>query len=198
MTQDFMNMVSSGLKRSTDNWGTGMILQHPVTQKVLLAKRTDTGEYGTPGGKVEYSESPKDGVLRETLEESGVIVKDMVCYGNNLHSAPNGRNWVDFLFYSNSFDDSNLHNQETEMEPFSWYTVEEALSLNLFPPSRAGLELAVQEGLLNNSATGDYIKFVECPVSASAVSDSYPCQYSWVEPQQTYEGKLVSPWIYWD
>ena len=199
MTQDFINMVNNGVKRSTDNWGTGMILQHPITKKILLAKRTDTGEYGTPGGKVEYQESPKDGVLRETLEESNIPVKDMICYGNNLHVAPNGKNWVDFLFYSDSFDDSNIQNQETEMEEFNWYDVDEALNLNLFPPSRTGLELAVKAGLLNNTAdTSNYISYIDCPVSATAVSDSYPCQYSYCEPQQTYEGKLESPWIYWD
>ena len=198
MTQDFINLVNTGVKRSSDNWGTGIILQHPVTKKILLAKRTDTGEYGTPGGKVEYSESPKNGIIRECLEESNVKIKDMICYGNNLHTSPNGKNWVDFLFYSNSFDDSEIKNQETEMEEFNWYDVDEALKLNLFPPSRTGLEVALEEGLLNGTSTGDYISYVNCPTSASAVSDSYPCQYSYIEPQNTYEGQLMSPWIYWD
>ena len=197
MTQDFINMVNNGVKRSSDNWGTGIILQNPMTKKILLAKRTDTGEYGTPGGKVEYQESPKQGVIRECKEESNVTIKDMICYGNNLHVAPNGKNWVDFLFYSNAFDDSNIKNQETEMEPFDWYSVDEALSMNLFPPSRTGLELAISAGVLDG-VTDNFIKFVDCPTTASAVSDSYPCQYSYCEPEQTFEGKLVSPWIYWD
>ena len=195
MTKDFINLVNNGVKRSTDNWGTGVILQHPETGKILLAKRTDTGEYGSPGGKVENSESPSQGVVRECLEESNVKIKDMYCYGNNLHTSPNGKNWVDFLFYSNSFDDTNIQNQETEMEPFDWFDVHQALNLNLFPPTRTALEMALECGLLNNDG---YIPYMTCPTSASAVSDSYPCQYSYVEPEQTYEGKLTSPWIYWD
>ena len=199
ITSDFIDMVNNGVKRSSDNWGTGIILQHPQTGKILLAKRTDTGEYGTPGGKVEYQESPKDGVLRECLEESNIKVNDMLCYGNNLHTAPNGKNWVDFLFYSNSFDDSNIQNQPSEMEPFSWYSIEDALNLNLFPPSRTGLEIAIENGILNSQADEtNYIKYVNCPTSASSIMDSPACQYSYQELEQTYEGKLISPWIYWD
>ena len=199
MTQDFINLVNNGVKRSSDNWGTGIILQHPVTKKILLAKRTDTGEYGSPGGKVEYQESPYNGILRETLEESNVKIKDMICYGNNLHTSPNGKNWVDFLFYSNSFDDSEIKNQESEMEEFNWYDINDALKLNLFPPSRTGLELAIDAGLVDStSATDNYISYVDCPTSATEVMDSPHCQYSYCEPEQTYEGQLTSPWIYWD
>ena len=178
LTKDFYDMVENGVKRSSDNWGTGIILQHPTTGKILLAKRTDTGQYATPGGKVEYKESPKEGIIRECKEESNVDIKDMIVYGNNLHTAPNGKNWVDFLFYSNSFDDSNIKNQETEMEPFGWFSLEDALNLNLFPPSRVGLEIAIHEGIVNQTSdpSSNYVKYVNAPTSALSIMDSPPCQ----------------------
>lgn len=43
--------------------------------EVLVAKRLSKimhGYYGTPGGKVDEGESPKDGCLREVYEETGI------------------------------------------------------------------------------------------------------------------------------
>lgn len=194
---DFYNLVTNGFKHSNDNWGTGVILQHPQTKKILLARRTDGNkEYASPGGKVEYSESPMEGILRECKEESNVSIHDMCCYDFRTHSSSNGKNWVDFLFYSNSFDDSSIKNQETEMEPFEWFSVEDALNLDLFPPTKAALERAVELGLLESeSFTGNYIDFMNCPTSASEIMDSCCCAYSYQEPEQiftTHQG------LYWD
>lgn len=178
---DFYDLVVNGVKHSTDNWGTGVILQHPQTKKILLAKRTDTKEYASPGGKAEYQESPRDGILRECKEESNVTIHNMVCYDFRTHSSPNGKNWVDFLFYSNDFDDSNIRNQESEMEPFEWFTPEEALQLNLFPPTKASLIRAIELGLVDGTCEeSNYIPFVECPTSGFAAKDSCCCAYSYL------------------
>ena len=207
MTNDFKSLVVNGVKHSTDNWGTGVILHDPTTNCILLAKRTDTGTYGTPGGKVEMGESPRDGVLRECMEESNVKINSMICYGDNLHTSPYGKNWVDFLFYSNDFDASALKNQESEMEEWSWVPVSEAFGMDLFPPSRTGLEMAIDQGIMTNvnPAVVDisdtvqnplhYIPFVECPTSASQIMDSPPCQYSYVEPEQIF---TTHQWLSWD
>ena len=196
ITQDLVDMVNNGVKSSSDNWGTGLIVQDPVTGKILLAKRTDTGTYGGPGGKVETGEAPKDGVLRECMEESNVIVNSMSFYGINLHDSPNRKNWVDFLFYTNDFDASLLQNQESEMEPFDWYDVDVALQMDLFPPTRQGLEIAIENGLLTlNSNPSNVIPFVECPTSASQIMDSPHCQYSYEEPEHIF---TTHQWLYWD
>lgn len=196
--RDFYDLVTTGVKHSGDNWGTGVILQHPITQKILLARRTD-GEklYASPGGKVEYKESPKEGILRECKEESNVQIKDMYCYDFRTHSSPNGKNWVDFLFYSDNFDDSDIRNQPTEMEEFDWYSLEEALRLPLFPPTKAAIDSAIAIGLIGSESVDSdkFIPFVDCPLSASAVQDSYPCAYSYIEPEAifTQRGQLM-PW----
>ena len=196
--KDFYDLVTNGFKHSNDNWGTGVILQHPITKKILLARRTDGNkEYASPGGKVEYSESPKDGILRECKEESNVTIHDMCCYDFRTHSSSNGKNWVDFLFYSNNFDDSNIKNQETEMEPFDWFDVDEALKLNLFPPTKASIERACELGLLSDTCSKEnYIPFVDCPTSPSEVVDSCCCAYSYQEPDQIFTTNNQG--LYWD
>lgn len=197
--KDFYDLVNNGVKRSSDNWGTGVILQHPVTNKILLARRTDGDkQYASPGGKVEYQESPKEGILRECREESNVTIKDMCCYDFRTHSSPNGKNWVDFLFYSNNFDDSDIHNQPSEMEEFSWFNVEDALNLDLFPPTKAALKRAVELGLTAGSCDEqNYIPFVDCPSTPSAVQDSCCCAYSFVEPEKIFD-KGDAPYLPWD
>lgn len=192
---DFRDLVANGFKHSTDNWGTGVILQHPQTGKILLARRTDTKTFASPGGKVEYGESPLAGIHRECKEESNVTLNDVSCYDFRTHSSPNGKNWVDFLFYSNNFDDSDIRNQESEMGQFDWYTPEEAMSMDLFPPTKAALERAQERGLLGGTCSEDnYIKFVECPSSASAVQDSCCCAYSFEEPEQVFITNQLFPW----
>ena len=195
--KDFIDLVTNGFKHSNDNWGTGVILQHPHTKKILLARRTDGDkQFASPGGKVEYSECPRDGILRECKEESNVTINDMCCYDFRTHSSPtNGKNWVDFLFYSNNFDDSNIKNQESEMGEFQWYDIDEALKLDLFPPTRAALERACELGLVNgNCDESNYIPFVNCPTSGFAVKDSCCCAYSYKEPEQIFTTHQALPW----
>lgn len=41
--------------------------------KILLGKRTDTGQWATPGGKVEPHETHEEGALRELREEANIV-----------------------------------------------------------------------------------------------------------------------------
>ena len=43
--------------------------------RVLLNRRTDTGDWATIGGTVEPDEQPADATIREVLEETGVAVE---------------------------------------------------------------------------------------------------------------------------
>lgn len=197
MNSDLHNLANSDLVHYTDNWGTGVILQNPETGKILLAKRVDTHTYGTPGGKVEYLESPKLGVIRECKEESNIDINDMFCYNTLPHTSPTGKDWVSFLFYSNNFDDSDIKNQKTEMEDWNWYTPDEALQLDLFPPTLESIKQAKELGLLDGNTDG-FIPFVQCPKSATTASIGSPCEYSLIPNDPVFEPKLTSPWIVWD
>ncbi|CAM5252807.1 NUDIX hydrolase [Streptomyces avidinii] len=43
--------------------------------RVLLQRRTDNGKWALPGGKMELGESIGDCAVRETLEETGIVVE---------------------------------------------------------------------------------------------------------------------------
>ncbi|GAA3120880.1 NUDIX hydrolase [Streptosporangium carneum] len=48
---------------------------------VLAIKRRDDGRWVPPGGVVELDESPEEAVVREVLEETGVMIKPEVLTG---------------------------------------------------------------------------------------------------------------------
>lgn len=145
---EIYNLLVNSKQTSGNNWGVGVILYNPITKKILLAKRTDTKDYCTPGGKVEIGESPVRGITRETHEESNVKLNALRFLGYRCHTAGNNKNWVSFMFLSTDFDCSKVKNQETEVESWEWYTVEEALTMDLFEPTKVSLELAIQVGAI--------------------------------------------------
>lgn len=150
MDNDALQLVTTASMKSGNNWGTGVICYNPVTQKILMAKRTDTHNWCTAGGKVEVGESPLQGVTRECLEESNVLLKDVIFYAYGAHTSENGKNWVSFMFLSTNFDDSDIKSQATEVEQWQWFSVQEALMMDLFPPTRKSIETAMDMGLFYN------------------------------------------------
>tara|TARA_B100000287_G_scaffold413082_1_gene444228 strand:+ start:52 stop:534 length:483 start_codon:yes stop_codon:yes gene_type:complete len=71
--------------------------------KFLLLKRfnePNKGKYVPVGGKLKQYESPKDGVIRETFEETGIIIKDPKFFGILTESSPTNYNWISFIFSS--------------------------------------------------------------------------------------------------
>lgn len=193
---DLENLVTTSCMKQGNNWGTGMLIIHPTTKKLLLGKRVDTHDYCSPGGKVEVGESPLQGVLRETKEESNIRVNSCKLYDYEMHTADNGKNWTSFMFLTDDFDDSELQNQESEVEPWGWYDVEEALSMDLFPPTRKSIERAIEAKLLDTDCESEnYIPFVECPTSGFMAKDSCCCAYSYEEPEQVF---TTHQGLYWD
>ena len=187
--KDFLRMVECGKMKSGNNWGTGIILVDSITGKIALAKRTDNGLWATPGGKVEIGETPKKGIIRETKEESNVTINSMICYDYSAHTAPNGKNWLSFMFLSNDFDASKMKNQASEMEPFQWFTVNEALQLDLFPASRKSIESAINLKLLevnsyvesNIDGNGYWPVMRNCKYEVNPhYSDDEVCSYSYI------------------
>ncbi|MBC1544938.1 NUDIX hydrolase [Listeria cossartiae] len=74
-----LNFVSGGLR---DKQG-----------RILLQKRTDKKVWGFPGGAIELGQSFEEAVIREYLEETGILVKvkSLVgIYSNYEDSYPNG------------------------------------------------------------------------------------------------------------
>lgn len=195
---DLLELVKNSQMKSGNNYGTGMLIVNPTDGKILLGKRTDTHNMCSPGGKVEIGESPLQGVIRETKEESNLDVKSAKFYDYEMHTADNGKNWVSFMFITTDFA-GDIKNQESEVEPWDWYTLDEALEMDLFPPTRKSIERAIEAGVLgdNTNTSGldpadpdgcpvegkmDYLQptfipFVDMPTSP--FEDTCNCAYSW-------------------
>ncbi len=54
--------------------GVGLII-HDDAGRIVLELRKDCGEWGLPGGKIDPGESASAAALRETLEETGLLVE---------------------------------------------------------------------------------------------------------------------------
>ena len=194
--KDLMNLVTNSAMKSGNNYGTGILLVHPETRKLLLARRTDTKNMCSPGGKCELGESPLTGILRETKEESNITINNIKFYDYEMHTADNGKNWTSFMFISDDFDYSDIQNQVSEVEPWDWYTVEEALNMELFPPTRKSIERALEAGVLSKDCPDtNYIEFVECPTSGFEAKDSCCCAYSFTPSEQVF---TTHQGLYWD
>jgi ADP-ribose pyrophosphatase YjhB (NUDIX family) len=142
-------------KKPGDNWGSGTILVNNQGQ-ILVGIRTDTRTWATPGGKVDNGENVITGAMREVKEESGLTVneKDMECYGvrveaynNKAGSGNNNKMWTSFLFICRRFT-GEVTPQTSEMSGWVWMTLEEINKLDMFPPSRKGLDEAIKQGLV--------------------------------------------------
>lgn len=194
--KDLIDLVCSSKMKTGGNYGTGMLIVDPVTQKLLLARRTDGNkQFASPGGKVEVGESPLQGVIRETLEESNVIVNKCTIYDYEMHTSENGKNWVSFMFITRDFDASNVINQPSEMEEFGWYDIEEVLQMDLFPPTRKSIERALEAGVIGKETIEhNYVPYLDMPTSASCVHDSCHCAYSYNEPEEIFSTHQSLPW----
>lgn len=87
--------IQEGLKR------TAVLCVLRNENDFLLLKRfkePNKNMYTPVGGKLEPYETPKNAALRETREETGIIVPDMRFCGVLTESSPTGYNWTSFVY----------------------------------------------------------------------------------------------------
>jgi 8-oxo-dGTP diphosphatase len=94
--------ISDYMRRLREKVGTDLIMMPGAAAlifndagEVLLQRRSDSGQWGLPGGAIDPGEEPADAIIREAFEETGLIVKPeriVGVYGgpDYLHTYPNG------------------------------------------------------------------------------------------------------------
>lgn len=82
---DFADSYLGQLRRSVGSQllltpGARVVIEDP-DGKILLQKRSDFGVWGLPGGNAEPKEAIEVTAIREVLEETGLLVADLVPFG---------------------------------------------------------------------------------------------------------------------
>jgi len=87
--------IQEGLKRTA----VLCVLRHGNDFLLLKRFKEPNKDMYTPvGGKLDPYETPKNAALRETREETGIIIPDMRFCGILIESSPTAYNWTSFVY----------------------------------------------------------------------------------------------------
>jgi len=105
------------------------------------------GKWNGLGGKFEAGETPEECAIREVLEESGLMVKDLKLKGFlSFPEFANNEDWYAFLFCANDYEGEIIDSPEGHLE---WIDNEQILSLPLWEGDRIFLPWLDQPGFFS-------------------------------------------------
>jgi 8-oxo-dGTP diphosphatase len=87
------------------------------------------GKWNGLGGKFEAGETPEECVIREVLEESGLLIRDPKLCGLLMFPGFKGNDWYVFVFTANDFSGELIDSPEGILE---WIPDDQVRSLNLW------------------------------------------------------------------
>lgn len=114
--------------------------------KILLAKRgkkviNESGLWETPGGKIEFGDTQVETLIREMNEEFGIEIEVLELTNVCDHILPNeGQHWLAPQYLAKHIKGEPKILEPEKCEEIGWYTIDEALNMNLTIPARVGLE----------------------------------------------------------
>lgn len=120
--------------------GTGIIL---VDNKgrILLACRTDNNEWCLPGGSLEVNETLTQCIVRETKEETNIIIDENRLYLNSAEAIlepiiKNGRKIfvVSISYWTDTYDDIDMSLDSREFTKYGWFSKNEISKLGRITP----------------------------------------------------------------
>lgn len=87
-----------------------------------ISRRDDPTKFGLPGGKLEPGELPAQAAVRETLEETGVIVNVCTEIFRREEKTSNGEVFYTYCYYADDWSGTPENSEEGIVK---WLTVEE-------------------------------------------------------------------------
>lgn len=101
------------------------------------------GYWDGVGGKIEPGETPKDAVIREVKEESGLNITDPDLKGVMIFRNIQGKDTIVFLFLATKFTGNII--EENDEGSMRWIDDDKILDLNLWPCDKLWLPLLDQD-----------------------------------------------------
>lgn len=124
--------------------GVGIII---IQQgKILMGKRSDSGQWGLAGGSIEAGETPKEAAIRELYEEFGLKVKYLNYLGKSFSpsnpfktkDSTDGCS-IDFFGEFTIMEKIKI-NINYEMTAYRWIPLEDMDKYLLYPASKYSLQ----------------------------------------------------------
>lgn len=133
--------------------GTGIIIVDNYS-RIFMACRTDNNQWSLPGGSLEVGESLESCIIRETVEETGIQIKEADLHLNSAKAIlqPVNKNGnpifvVSVAFWATEYNDIDLQLDSREFTKYGWFTSEEIDKLSVVTPYS---EVALKEYKNNN------------------------------------------------
>ena len=114
--------------------GAGVIIWQDG--KVLMGYRLSKHGHGVwsfPGGHVEFGEHPDQAVIREALEETGLVISEVEKLTFTSDFYENGTQYITLFFKAKSWSGSVENREPEKCERWDWFAPE-ALPSPLFIP----------------------------------------------------------------
>jgi 8-oxo-dGTP diphosphatase len=110
--------------------GIGVVVVVKNSGKILLGKRlvkVGYGQWGLPGGHLEYGESLTAGAKRELLEETGLKVDDLEFINITNDPRSGGKDsddehWIHFVFLAKGVRGEPKNTEPDKCEGWEWFS----------------------------------------------------------------------------
>jgi nucleoside triphosphatase len=111
--------------------------------KIFLMESPKWNSWVVPGGKVEEGESEEEALRREMREELGIEITDIVKVGEKIKKPSGDFKDSEMTFIFKDYFAKACSSEVTpneEISNYGWFSVEEALNLNLLDTTRKFVE----------------------------------------------------------
>lgn len=98
--------------------------------------------WGVPAGKLSPGESPKDAILREMLEETGIkLSANKIFFVQTVYIKYPSFDFMFHIFKSTLVPQTQKLSLSPEHQSFKWVPIQEALEMNLIPGEKECIQL---------------------------------------------------------